>query len=43
MAGTGELIVTCRFETGQARRNWDRLAHNQEVAAKGELVLASSW
>jgi hypothetical protein len=27
----GRLIVTCRFETREATRDWDRLAHNPEV------------
>ena len=41
MAGTGELIVTCAFETGGERETRDRLAHNPEVADP-YLVLATS-
>ena len=31
------LIVTCRFETREATRNWDRLAHNPEVAGSNPV------
>jgi hypothetical protein len=31
MAGTGDFIVTCAFETREATGDGDRLAHNREV------------
>lgn len=31
MAGTGDFIVTCTFETREATGDGDRLAHNPEV------------
>jgi hypothetical protein len=34
MAGTGDFIVTCTFETREATGDGDRLAHNPEVMAR---------
>jgi hypothetical protein len=36
-AADGRLVVTCPFETREATRNWDRLAHNPEVAGSNPV------
>jgi hypothetical protein len=37
----GRLIVTCRFESREATRNKDRLAHNPEVAGSNPVPATS--
>jgi hypothetical protein len=37
MARTGDSVVACAFETGEATRDGDRLAHNPEVAGSNPV------
>ena len=41
MAGTGDFIVTCTFETREATGDGDRLAHNPEVAGSNPVPATS--